>query len=85
MIEEAPAKWVRKMRHWLPYYQDQYFIGINHAFAGVYKNRYRPDEAEQPAEHQAAKKAAANRGLDRFSRLADQAIAKYKAKHKRRR
>ncbi|MBN1320131.1 MAG: hypothetical protein JXA87_04730 [Thermoleophilia bacterium] len=74
--------WIAKMARWLPYHQDNYFLGIRSA---VWAKEYRPRfESPVPATPQESR-AAADRELDTFARRGDRAIRAFQAFRKRRR
>jgi hypothetical protein len=75
------------MAYWLPAHRDRLTLlmasAIGAALGGKYTPEFQPDEAEKPKDPETVK-AAANRELDAFSRKADQALAAYRSKNKRR-
>lgn len=75
-LPAAPAHWVRKMSHWLPYHRDAYFMGLQAAMQGCYKPQFVDTPTEAPKDPETVK-AAANAALDAFSNRADKAIRKY--------
>ena len=79
----APAHWVRKMTHWLPYHRDSYFISFQAAIARAYKPQFIDEPTEVPKDPETVR-AIANAALDAFSTRADAAMRAYQQKKRSR-
>ncbi len=83
-VVQAPGVWVRKMTHWLPYHRDRLVLllarAIATALSGTFKPEFQEDPETQRPKDPETVRAAANRGLDAFSRRADAAMRAYQQK-----
>lgn len=78
----APAHWVRKMAHWLPYHRDAYFMSLQAAMHGTYRPQFVDAPTDAPKDPETVR-AAANRRLDEFSDRADAAMNAYRKRRGR--